>query len=218
MFLIVAGGNPPGRDLLTGLARQAVKVIAADEGASYCLESGITPDLVVGDLDSVSSSTLKNLQDLGITIKKYSTSKDYTDTQLALEEAISQGAQEVEIIGALGGRFDHEMANLHLLKKALDAGIKARITSKEQLIFLVESEYSFADRIGFTVSFLPLCERVEGITLAGFAYDLKDASMEIGDPYGMSNVIRTTPAVVSVKKGILVAVLTGLGPVPATGE
>jgi thiamine pyrophosphokinase len=218
MFLIVAGGDPPGGNLLAGLARKARKVIAADKGAMYCLESGVVPHLVVGDLDSLTPGIQKRLQDLGVEIKKFSTSKDYTDTQLALDEAISGGARNVEIIGAMGGRFDHELANLHLLKRALDAGINARISTDTQQIFLIRSEHYILNRQGCTASFLPLTGRVEGITLAGFAYELEGAAMEIGNPYGTSNIVRNSRARVSVGEGVLVAVLSGFGPISATGE
>jgi thiamine pyrophosphokinase len=114
-------------------------------------------------------------------------------------------------VGAFGDRFDHMLANVHLLRRALDVGVRARILSANQQIFLVDSEYTFKDRQGLTVSFLPLTEIVEGITLSGFAYELTGASMEIGNPYGVSNVILKPHAQVMVDKGILVVVLSNEG-------
>jgi thiamine pyrophosphokinase len=218
MFLIVGGGEPPGRNLLKSLAQQVKTVIAADKGAEYCLEAGITPHLVVGDMDSAPPGIPEKLQSMGVEIRRFSTCKDYTDTQIALDEAISRGAKDVEIAGATGDRFDHELANLHLLKRALDAGVRARITSRRQQVFLVDSEVAIIGRKGFTASFLPLSGRVEGITLTGFAYELKSAVMEIGNPYGVSNVIIQQEARVQVETGILVAVLTGAGTKPSAGE
>jgi thiamine pyrophosphokinase len=208
MFLIVAGGDPPGGNLLTKLAQQAGTIIAADKGAAYCLEAGVTPHLVVGDMDSAPAGLQERLQDLGVEVKRFSPHKDYTDTRIALDEAVSRGAKDVEIVGAMGGRFDHELANVHLLKRGLDAGLTIRIISEIQQIFLVDSEYTISDRKGWTASFLPVTETVEGITLKGFAYELEGASMEIGNPYGVSNVILGHEAGVVVKKGILLAVLT----------
>jgi thiamine pyrophosphokinase len=211
MFLIVAGGDPPGRDLLAGLASQATMIIGADKGAQYCLEAGVTPHLVVGDLDSAPPDLPGKLADLGVEVKRFSTRKDFTDTHIALDEAISRGAKLIEIVGAFGDRFDHMLANVHLLRRALDVGVRARILSANQQIFLVDSEYTFKDRQGLTVSFLPLTEIVEGITLSGFAYELTGASMEIGNPYGVSNVILKPHAQVMVDKGILVVVLSNEG-------
>ena len=208
MFLIVTGGDPPGRDLLVGLSRKAGMIIAADKGSLYCLEAGVTPHLVVGDLDSAPSDISGKLADLGVEIKRFSTRKDSTDTQIALDEAINRGAEDVEIVGAFGDRFDHVLANVHLLRRALKAGVRARIVSDAQQVFLVDSEYIIKDRQGSTVSFLPLTEAVDGITLDGFAYGLTDANMEIGSPYGVSNVVLEPHARVRVKSGILVTVVS----------
>jgi thiamine pyrophosphokinase len=114
-------------------------------------------------------------------------------------------------VGAFGDRFDHVLANVHLLRRALNAGVRARIVSETQQIFLVDSEYILEGRQGSTVSFLPLTETVDGITLDGFAYGLTDANMEIGNPYGVSNVVLEPHAKVKVKSGILVTVLSNKG-------
>ncbi len=208
MFLIVAGGEPPGKELLHGLALKADMIIAADKGAQYCLDGGITPRLVVGDMDSLDKGSAERLSALGVAMKRLNTDKDRTDTEIALDEAIIRGAKRVEILGAIGDRIDHTLANIHLLRKALHHGIKARITSENQQIFLVDSSETIGNSKGRTVSFLPLTEQVAGISLKGFLYELEEAFMEIGKPYGISNVVTGDQALVKVGKGILLAVLT----------
>jgi thiamine pyrophosphokinase len=140
-------------------------------------------------------------------MKRVSADKDQTDTEIALDEATLRGAKRVEILGAIGDRIDHTIANIHLLRKALRHGIAARITSETQQIFLVDSSETIRGSQGRTVSFLPLTEQVEGISLTGFLYELEDAFMEIGKPYGISNVVTSDQARVKVGKGILLAVL-----------
>jgi thiamine pyrophosphokinase len=208
MFLIVAGGEPPGKELLHGLALKADMVIAADKGAQYCLASGITPGLVVGDMDSLDQGSIDRLCALGVAMKRVSADKDQTDTEIALDEAILRGAEHVEILGAIGDRIDHTLANIHLLCKALHQGIEARITSETQQVFLIGSGGTIRGSKGRTVSFLPLTPQVEGISLKGFRYELEDASMEIGKPYGVSNVVTSDQAFVRVGTGILLAVLS----------
>jgi thiamine pyrophosphokinase len=208
MFLIVAGGESPGEELLRCRAMKSSMIIAADKGARYCLDNGITPQLVVGDMDSLDDETVEKLASSGVLMKQFSTDKDKTDSQIALEEAIARGAKDVEILGAMGGRIDHTLANIHLLFMALSHGVAARITSDMQQVFLVDSSETIKDNKGRTVSFLPFTERVEGITLTGFAYELQDAIMELGKPYGMSNVVKSNEAFVKVGKGILLAVLS----------
>jgi thiamine pyrophosphokinase len=208
MFLIVAGGEPPGKELLHGLALKAQMIIAADKGAQYCLQSGITPGLVVGDMDSLDQESAERLSALGVAMKRVNADKDQTDTEIALDEAIGRGAKRVEILGAIGGRVDHTLANIHLLRKAMHHGVAARITSETQQIFLVDSSQAITGSKGFTVSFLPLTQQVDGISLTGFQYELEEASMEIGKPYGISNVVTGDQAWVKVGKGILLAVLS----------
>jgi thiamine pyrophosphokinase len=207
MFLIVAGGEPPGKELLHGLALKADMIIAADKGAQYCLESGITPGLVVGDMDSLDQGSVDALSALGVAMQRVNADKDQTDTEIALDEAIQRGAKHVEILGAIGDRIDHTLANIHLLRKALQHRIEARITSETQQVFLVDSSETIIGSKGLTVSFLPLTEQVEGISLTGFLYEIEDASMQIGKTYGISNVVTSDQACVKVGKGILLAVL-----------
>lgn len=208
MFLIVTGGDRPGRELLEDLASRAELIIAADRGAQYCLEHGITPGLVVGDMDSIDHASLLRLEAMRVEMKKCSPDKDRTDTEIALDEAVLRGARHIEIIGATGDRLDHTLANVHLLRKALKRGITARITSQTQQIFLVDSHETITGSRGCTISFLPLSGRVRGISLDGFRYPLKDAAMEMGKPYGISNVVESDRAHIALSSGILLAVLT----------
>jgi thiamine pyrophosphokinase len=208
MFLIVAGGEPPGSTLLRARAREAAMLIAADRGARYCLDAGVTPGLVVGDMDSLDHEMIERLAASGVEVKRFSADKDKTDTEIAFDEAVLRGAKRIEILGALGGRLDHALANIHLLYAALRRGIAARIVSETQQVFLVDSSAAFTESVGRTVSFLPLTERVEGITLEGFRYELANASMEMGKPCGVSNVVEGEEARLTLKSGILIALVS----------
>jgi thiamine pyrophosphokinase len=207
MILIVVGGDRVPEELLRHAALKAEMVIAADRGAWYCLQAGIIPDLVVGDMDSIPEEALEELQAGKVTIFTFSPYKDKTDTQIALEVALKKGAREIEILSGIGSRFDHSLANVYLLHLALKAGVRARIVSERQIIFLIEGECTLTNEEGTTISFLPLGMMASGITLKGFAYELDDATIEIGLPWGVSNVITDQHALVRVREGILIAVL-----------
>lgn len=208
MFLIVTGGEHPGRGLLAERASRAAYIIAADRGGEYCLDAGVMPHLIVGDMDSLDEASAARLAGSGAEVRRFSHDKDRTDTEIALDEAILKGATRVEILGALGGRIDHTLANLHLLRTALQHGVEARIVTETQQVFLVDAQATIENSQGCTVSFLPLTEKVSGITLTGFAYDLADAVMELGRPYGVSNVVRSPRARVTLRQGLLLAVLS----------
>lgn len=207
MFLIVTGGEPPSRSLITGKASRAEWIVAADRGAQYCLDAGILPDLVVGDMDSLDETVLQGLVSSNVPCSRFSPCKDRTDTEIAMEETLRRGARHIEILGAVGDRIDHTLANVHLLLAAMRRGVQAVMVSDSQQIFLACSRAVLENSQGCVVSFLPLTERVEGIVLEGFAYGLLDAVMEIGRPYGVSNIVTEPRASVRLRRGVLLAVL-----------
>ena len=177
MFLIVTGGEPPSKSLIKDKASRAAWIIAADRGAGYCLDAGIVPHLVVGDRDSLEEGDLERIEASGIEYRWFSPDKDRTDTEIALREALHRGARHIEILGAVGDRFDHTLANVHLLNMAFRQGVPAIIITDSQQIFLVGSRATLEHSQGCTVSFLPLTETVRGIVLDGFAYELEDGVM-----------------------------------------
>lgn len=207
MVLIISGGDAPGNALIQSRAADARTIIAADRGAEYCLKAGVIPDIAVGDMDSITAESLEKLRSHGVKILRYSTHKDQTDTFLALDEAIRCGASRVEMLAALGDRLDHTLANIHLLYHALSRGIHAVILSETRRIFLVDSVCTIEGSEGATLSVLPLTMSVRGIYLSGFQYELTDATMEIGNPYGVSNAITSDRAEIRVGDGILIIVV-----------
>ncbi len=205
--MIVSGGDAPDCAFLKEKAGKARMVIAADKGAEYCLEAGIRPDLVVGDMDSISAAASDELLRSGVPLIKYDPCKDRTDTQLALEEAYRQGARSVELVAATGDRFDHSLANVQLLYDARSRGVDVSILSPKSRIFLVDSRYAVSSMRGATVSLLPLTMEVEGLTLTGFRWTLKNALMKMGNPYGISNRVVSEEALIEVRSGVLVVEL-----------
>lgn len=177
-------------------------VIGADSGYLAAIDSGIEPDVFVGDFDSV----LKEQ----ITAKKIislNPVKDKTDTQEAIDYALSQGAKKITIAGALGNRFDHTLANVHLLKYAHIYGAKAEITDTNTYITLVTDEITIDKKDGFCISLLPLTD-CTGVSVSGVYYPLQNADMPIGNPYGISNEFTESSAKISVCSGELLVILS----------
>ncbi|HQG30992.1 MAG TPA: thiamine diphosphokinase [Deltaproteobacteria bacterium] len=207
MFLIVSGGDAPDSVFLKARAAKARMVIAADKGAEYCLRAGVRPDLVVGDMDSLPLDILEEVKKAGIPFQRYDTCKDETDTRLALLAALEGGARSIEMIAATGDRIDHTLANIHLLYAALLRGVDACILTPDSRIFLVDACSTISGSKGALVSLLPLTAVVRGISLSGFRWDIEEASMEIGNPYGISNKVCSDEARIQVREGTLVAVI-----------
>lgn len=184
-------------------------VIAADSGLHGLHRMGICPDILLGDYDSVSTEVLTQYEaDERIIRMQYPEEKDYTDSHLAIMTAIEQGAAEICILGAVGTRMDHTLANVGLLKLCLEAGVKAelvdthnRIRMMDQQLFLQRQE-----QFGRYVSLLPFTERVTGITLQGFRYPLREADMELGISRGVSNEITEERAEIRIRTGLLLVI------------
>lgn len=176
-------------------------IIAADSGYLSAQEAGVTPDIFIGDFDSVPESEVKAPE-----IIRLFPVKDMTDTQEAIDVAIERGATEITILGALGGRIDHSLANLHLLKYAHDKGITAEIADTNSYIRLVGKETTISKKEGFCLSLIPLTD-CTGVSISGVYYTLDNKDMPVGNPYGISNEFTEDVARISVKSGELLLML-----------
>lgn len=143
-----------------------------------------------------------------VILHKYNPEKDNTDTDIALKLAIELNSSNITIIGALGKRMDHALANIHILKYALEIGIPCQIVDDNNKIYLVKSHCNlYKNRIyGKYISLIPLTSRVEGITLKGFKYPLDNGEIEIGISLGVSNEIIEDVATIDLKSGILIVI------------
>ncbi len=205
---VIAGGPLGSRDFLRSqLAEyQPVGLVCADGGAGHLEELGVTPAVIIGDMDSLAPEVLKRYEGQGSLIIRRPRDKTETDTQLALEYAMQLPADEIRIYGALGGRIDHTLANISLLALALKRGVAARLVDEWCEVFLVTGAVEIQGRAGQTVSLFPFAGTVQGIYLEGFAYPLAGGAMEIGVPYGISNRLEGDRGTITIGSGILLAV------------
>lgn len=121
--------------ICSALAKQldlSLDYIGVDRGVEILINQGIKPIYAIGDFDSISNEEI--LKELSI--KRLPTRKDVTDTHAAIEYAIDQGYDEIELYGVTGGRLDHFMSALCLLEKYCD--IKLRIIDKQNMIELLK--------------------------------------------------------------------------------
>lgn len=207
--LIFANGRLDYSPELAALVDQAAFVIAADGGANHCKRFNITPDILLGDLDSIDPANLAGYKKKGITITQYPTRKDATDLELALDLAAEKGSRLIWMIGALGGRWDMSLANIM---------VAASDKYKERKIFLLGHDCSMqilhpgkihqiSGMPEQKVSLLPLKNDVHGVTLSGFEYSLAKQRISFGSTLGVSNILKTNQATVQHDKGVLLCVL-----------
>lgn len=199
--LIVLGGDAPGEELLRRCVRRANLTIAADKGLEAFDRAGMLPDLLLGDMDSVSEDVLHRMQEK-TQVERLPCEKDDTDGVHALDVAIVRGAKWITLLGALGGRLDHALANLMLLVRAHQSGVHAQILDETVCIERVDGQAHLCGAKGDTVSLLPLGS-AKGVTLRGFFYPLEHHDLDSSYPLGISNVVTQDEASVDVREGDL---------------
>lgn len=207
-IMVVAGGDLE-RELLDKLLPLAQEIIAADAGAEKLLSWGIIPDIIVGDLDSVSPEVISQINSLGILQERLPEAKNETDLHVALMKALDRKPQEIMIVGALGGaRYDHMLANIGLLEWLAEKQINAVMLNKTNRIrFLTGPGKCRLTKSVFTyVSLIPITYKVEGIITKGLKYPLKSETLIRGQTRGISNEWDQKEATVSIEKGKLLIV------------
>lgn len=207
--LIVSGGNIEKNFLSQIFSKTKFDVIiASDRGLEILDTCNIIPDYIIGDFDSINTQILnKYITNKNIVIKKLNPEKDYTDTHMALKHAIGLKSTEILILGAIGTRMDHTISNINILKEALQKNIKCQIINENNHIELINKKTILRkDNTYKYISLIPLTTKVEGITLTGFKYPLKDATLEIGHSIGVSNEQLLDNAEIDIKKGILILI------------
>ena len=181
-------------------------IIAADSGLKYIDKLGLVPDLILGDYDSVEEGLLDKYR--SIDIKTYPREKDYTDTHIAIINALKAGATCIYILGATGTRMDHTFTNICNMKAALDCGVQCFICDKHNKVYIVneqmkEVKLSKAEQYGDYVSIVPLSEEAV-ISLAGFKYELDSYVLHQGLSICQSNEIKEDEAIIKINKGLLI--------------
>lgn len=196
--LIIANGDPPKKQRLELLVKRAGIVICADGGANAALKMGVTPDVIVGDLDSIHAEAL-------VKFRKVPIHEDRDDQTTDLEKAIAWAVESkydhITVVGASGKRLDHSVGNLGVLRKFYPDAIILFVDDWGELCY-VGREHTFEAQKRDVVSLIPL-NRCEGVSTQGLKYALDDEGLELGVREGTSNVVVTSPVVIKVRKGHL---------------
>ena len=181
------------------IANDCDLLIAADGGVKYFFDIGLTPQVIIGDMDSIDSDTWKSKS--GIEYIRYPADKDKSDAELAVEYALEHEYEHIILIAATGGRLDHILGNI-----ALVAGYPGRVAIFDGISTLVAVDKSercvLHGRIGAIVSLMPYSTGYLKVRTKGLKYPLQDECL-ISATHGLSNELSQTEACICVSDGIL---------------
>lgn len=205
-------------------------VVAVDGGYMYCRVLEITPDVIIGDFDSLEepyASEVRELEaarvaepgesDVSCTsenreaaegecsrVIRLDREKDDTDTMAAIRYGLQAGCREFHLYAAMGGRLEHTIANLQTLLFLKKNGAKGYLWDAFSMTTVICNEsISFRESMEGILSVFAMGGDAKGVTETGLKYQLQDALLENSFPKGISNEFIGEEATVSVKDGSL---------------
>ncbi len=200
--IAIVGGGKVSKQFLSEIVKSDY-IVGVDRGAYWLLANGSTPDIAIGDFDSVISRELRIIKQNVKRVEEHPKEKDATDMELAVEHAIKLNPKRVVIYGALGNRLDHTIGNIHLLERLSDMGIEGVIRDRYNEVRLLTKTFIIDRRQHRNykyLSVLPVSDEME-VTLTGFRYDVSRALIRRGQTLGISNEIKGVQATIDVHRG-----------------
>jgi thiamine pyrophosphokinase len=183
-------------------------LIAVDGGLKHLEKLKLSPDLLIGDLDSVDPRYLQNLKKSSVEVLRFDLKKDDTDLALALREAIKRGYRHIVIAFGLGGRVDHLLASLGLFEVAKAESIDLSFDDGTTRVFLFDDEKKLDTEPQDLISLIPWRGDALVHETQNLAYALRDEWLPFGTTRGVSNVAFTEEIRVSLSKGELLIIHT----------
>lgn len=204
--LVLAGGVVPLGHLRESLVEGVTMVVAADGGLELAASLGVAPDLLVGDMDSVTPETLSRYPN--VAIERHPRRKDELDLEIAIDVAVARGVRSIRVAGAFGDRLDQSLAALLVAAKHARAGMAISLHAGADEVRLVAagSTHEATAPTGATLSLLALAADAE-VTFTGVEYPLERASLPFGSGLGVSNVATSPVQSLSVHRGVVALLL-----------
>lgn len=184
-------------------------IITADSGMEFMRRIERIPDMIIGDFDSVDSETLAVFQvQQGIVWKELNPIKDDTDTESAIRQAMSLGAEEIAILGGTGTRLDHVLGNIALLGIGLGESVSIQLVDTHNRIRMIDKPMQITqkEQFGKYISLVPYNGEVTHLYLKGFKYPLADYTLKGFNTLGISNEIIEETAEISFEEGNLIVI------------
>ena len=184
------------------IEKQKGDIYCADGGANIAYQLNLIPKEIYGDLDSIKDEVKDFFTKKNVKFIKFNVEKDYTDSELVLNE-IEKKYDKIYAIAALGGSIDHELTNINLLNRYSNL----IFVSQKEKMFKIEKSYNFSNMKNKKVSFIIFSDKVENLTLKGFKYSVENLDLTKGETRCVSNIIEKNEARLTLKNGALLCVV-----------
>jgi len=213
-IIIFANGDIPALDKVRALIRDTDTILCADGGTRHALAMGLTPNIIVGDMDSLPNEFQTSSFDGEIVL--FPKDKNETDLELALDLALTLDPDEITIIGALGGRIDQTLANIALISnlqsfdklKTTPSNFNLKLNDGVEELFFCKDRSEVKGRAGDIISLIPWQGEVTGITTSNLKWPLHDETLYPDKSRGISNKMTANVATIQIKSGSLLIVHT----------
>ena len=178
-------------------------ILCADAGYIHAPSIGIRPDMIIGDFDSAGRAP----SDSGIPFEKLPAEKDMTDTEAAIDLAVSRGATSITVLGGLGGRFDHTMGNIGMLAKYCRNDLSIELMDGGNRVFMLPAGTFCVEPAGYQyLGLIAYGGPVTGLTLVGTKYGLEDFVLRTDTSRCVSNEITGPYAEITFREGMLLVI------------
>lgn len=204
-IIIFANGELPDLEKARDLLQPDDHILCADGGTRHALALEAQPNLVIGDMDSISKERWQDLQKDGVPIEFYPRDKNETDLELALQRALELDPREILIIGALGGRLDQTIANISVISDA-DLPSEIRLDDGVEEVFFCRDQVEVHGRRGDIVSLIPWDGVVQGVQTDGLKWPLHRETLHPEKTRGISNEMTAEKADIKISSGTLLII------------
>jgi thiamine pyrophosphokinase len=194
--LVICNGEMPSLKLIAPFLKTKPFIVCADGGANKARPFGITPHVIIGDLDSITQKTRHYYSTVPVI---HNPNQNNTDLEKALDHLLECGITSATVIGATGDRPDHTMSNFSILLK-YQKKLALRFFDERCTVEVIRTSVRFRAVPGQQISLVPM-GKASGITTSGLKYPLKNEALELGVREGLSNEAVGSTVSVSVKKG-----------------
>jgi len=203
-IIIFANGELPELEKARAFLRDDDFIIAADGGTRHALALGLTPNVIVGDLDSLPANF--EISKFENEVVLYPKDKNETDLELAIQHALTLNSQEIIIVAALGGRLDQTLGNIALISDLRPSTFDLRLDDGLEEIFFCRDSCEINGTPNDLVSLIPWQGEVTGIVTIGLKWPLQNEALYPHKTRGISNEMTGDTAAVQIKSGLLLIV------------